>query len=171
MADNRFDLKDTPFEDAGEEIITAAIMGMQEVAVNIMTESLEECPVLSGTLKRSARIQPVEQRGYRFLITMGYGYGDEVNNQGKTADEYAVPVHEILEKKHPPPTKAKFLEDPVVLHAQALGETMRSVIRLAQTNRVWERSSLGTFLPGLSHGRLRTLITHSKWIFPEDLAK
>lgn len=138
------------FVAAGDNLLGQLSAGMDALAAMIMAESLRQCPVDTGTLKSSARVGRVEgwdfafkkgggfQRalrgpGGRFVgaieaapgrdmsLTLGYGYGDEVNPKtNHLASEYAVPVHEIIEAYHEPPTKAKFLEDPVYEHAAVM---------------------------------------------------
>jgi hypothetical protein len=67
----------------------------------VMNESQDQCPVEFGVLKASGRVDdPVETEG-KMSIAMSY------------STNYAVYVHENLEAHHDPPTKAKFLEDPL----------------------------------------------------------
>ena len=118
------------FERAGGFIISGAATGLRDVADAIMEDSLEECPLETGVLRRSARVFPLEGNGKELTVSFGYGYGDEINPIRKLpAAGYAVPVHEIIEHYHEPPTKAKFLEDPVLKHAFTLGATLDKDIR------------------------------------------
>jgi len=97
-----------------------------------MEQSLAEVPKDTLTLMRSARIEPPELSDGSVRVTMGYGYGDEVNPETLLpGSEYAVPVHERTEARHAPPTKAGFLLGPVLEHASELGPTMAASIRIA----------------------------------------
>jgi hypothetical protein len=119
-----------PFENAGARITTGAIDGLAEVAQEIMDQSMMEVPVDFGTLKRSARFSMSETVTGEVEIVMGYGFGDEIEPRRKLpAAGYAVPVHEIMEHEHEPPTKAKFLEDPVLEHAYRLQPVMADKIK------------------------------------------
>lgn len=118
------------FAEAGNEIVNKLKEGMFEFAQDVMKDSLVEVPKESGVLARSARIMPIEETPKSLSITFGYGFGDEVSPEtGYVAAEYAVPVHEILEAIHPPPTKAKYLEDPLLLHAATLDQKLALSIR------------------------------------------
>lgn len=73
----------------------------------IMPDSKEQCPFRTGELRRSATVNPAEDMEVsqgRVVIPFGYG------------TTYAVYVHEMIGSYHEPPTKAKFLEDPVLQH-------------------------------------------------------
>lgn len=131
------------FVEAGQQIITGATLGLLVTAREIMTESLMECPIDTGTLRDSARIEPVEEYGEAVRVRFGYGYGDTPNPiTGHLPSEYAVPVHEILEARHAAPTKAKFLEDPVLGIGPNLGVNMEATIRTITT----KRTAAGTVL-------------------------
>ncbi len=67
----------------------------------------------AGTLRRSARVFAPRRTPNEVTVEFGYGFGEEVNPAGRLAAEYAVPVHERSDLQHEPPTKAKFLEDPL----------------------------------------------------------
>jgi hypothetical protein len=81
-------------------------------ALNVKGESQIECPVNTGLLRGSAY---VERDGDD--IVLGYSMG------------YAVYVHENLEAHHAPPTKAKFLIDPVMRELDALQEQIAERLR------------------------------------------
>jgi hypothetical protein len=147
------------FVDAGDELLGQLRSGLDAFGAMIMAESLIQCPVDTGTLKRSFRIGDVSgwdfafkkgggfQRAVRgkngqfagaieaapggdMSLTLGYGYGDEVNPKtNHLASEYAAPVHEIIEAYHEPPTKAKFLEDPVYEHASLMEPVLAAYMR------------------------------------------
>jgi hypothetical protein len=77
---------------------------VEVIEETIMTESVLECPHDTGTLRRSATVEDpkVNSRG----LSVAFGYGTD----------YAAAVHEVTGNYHKPPTKAKFLEDPVLRH-------------------------------------------------------
>ncbi|MBC7340954.1 MAG: HK97 gp10 family phage protein [Clostridia bacterium] len=80
-------------------------------AEEIMTESKEECPVDTGTLRDSGFVEPDKSR---YRVRVGYGGpATKINPKtGQMSDEYAVIVHEDLNAHHKAGKKAKFLEDP-----------------------------------------------------------
>ena len=83
-----------------------------------------------GVLRRSARVFAPAEAGTEISVLMGYGFGSEVNQEGRIAAAYAVPVHEILHAKHKPPTQAKYLEDPVLAHSGQFGDNLAARISL-----------------------------------------
>jgi hypothetical protein len=126
----RTEQKFGPFENAGMRMEIGMIDGLAAVAQDIMDQSLMEIPVDTGTAKRSARFVMSETVEGEVEIVMGYGFGDEINPVRKLpASGYVVPVHEIMEHEHEPPTKAKFLEDPVLEHAWRLQPVMANKIK------------------------------------------
>lgn len=119
-----------PFANAGGRITSAMADGLAIVAQNIMEQSLIECPVDTGALKRSAKFELAETVTGNISIKMGYGYGSEINPKTRRpVSEYAVPVHEITEAYHAPPTKAKFLEDPLLEQASTIQPFLAAKIR------------------------------------------
>jgi len=85
----------------------------------IMAESAGEVPVRTGQLRRSGTVEDATFGKGRISITFGYN------------TEYAVRVHEDLKMRHKPPTKAKYLEDPVKRHIPDLAQKV-----LAEVNRL-----------------------------------
>lgn len=135
------------FVDAGNELVSRMMAGLDAMGDIIMAESLEQCPIETGTLRRSARVGRLDPggqirgRGNKYIgasgfsgdghVILGYGFGDEINPiTRRPASEYALPVHEIIEAYHKPPTKAKFLEDPVFEHAEMMEPLLASYMRL-----------------------------------------
>ena len=113
------------FTEAGRRLIEGAKAGLYQTGIDIMFLSQIEVPVDTGTLKGSARVNEPEEYVDRVVCTIGYGYGEEINPKtGERAIQYALPVHEILEASHKPPTKAKFLEDPALAYEGAFEKTM-----------------------------------------------
>lgn len=130
--------KTGPFENAGTKITMGMADGLAIVAQNIMEQSLYECPVDTGALKASARFELAQVVTGDIKVQMGYGFGSEVNPKTRRlVSDYAVPVHEILEARHAPPTKAKFLEDPLLEHAHTIEPFLAANIRasLAATGK------------------------------------
>lgn len=90
-----------------------------EVMEDVFAESQTLVPVKTGALRDSGKI--VSKNGFdatgapEVYIT----YGDEVVN-------YAVYVHEDLEKVHQDPTQAKFLETALLHHKKRLSSLVRS---------------------------------------------
>ncbi len=117
------------FTSAGEEIVQATKVGLYKAAIEIMYESQRIVPVDTATLKGSAQVQEPEHVGDRISVTLGYGYGVQVNPKtGQIAAQYAVPVHERLDQYHAPPTQAKYLEQPVLEFIPRFGETIAASI-------------------------------------------
>lgn len=65
-------------------------------------KSQEYCPVDKGDLKASGFLEIRESNSGRIRVEMGYAKGGD--------PYYAVDVHENLEWKHKPPTRAKWLQ-------------------------------------------------------------
>lgn len=74
-------------------------------ATKVFEESQYQVPVDTGALRSSGFITQPYVIGNQVAISIVYG---------QAAAPYALWVHEILEHYHKPPTKAKFLEDPLV---------------------------------------------------------
>ena len=83
-----------------------------------------------GVLRRSARVFAPVTTPNEVSVLMGYGFGSELNREGRIAAAYAVPVHEIAQAHHKPPTKYKYLEDPLFSHASHLAEDIKRNISL-----------------------------------------
>lgn len=121
------------FRRAGEQVIEGLAAGLYQSAIEIMRTSQGEVPVEFAILKASGRVLEPVLEGTTLVCTLGYGYGTEVNpRDGKTAAGYAIPVHERLELKHAPPTKAKYLEDPVLAFIKDYEPTLAASIVRAQ---------------------------------------
>lgn len=121
------------FSAAGDRIIERLKGGMYAAAHDIMAVSEVEVPKDTLTLYGSRFVDVPESNGVTVSVTLGYGRGVEVNPKtGRIAAEYAVPVHEIMEAHHEPPTKAKFLEDPVLAYSGELEGILAAYISRAQ---------------------------------------
>jgi hypothetical protein len=77
---------------------------MEEVSQEIFNESQAQVPVRTGVLKASGHVDPPSILGNDIEVNIGYG---------GAAAQYALFVHENLQAHHTPPTKAKYLEDPM----------------------------------------------------------
>lgn len=73
-------------------------------ATDVFMQSQFEVPVDTGALRSSGYVTQPFIVGNEVAIAIVYG---------QAAAPYALWVHEILEHHHEPPTKAKFLEDPL----------------------------------------------------------
>lgn len=105
-------------------------------AWSIMSDSLEQVPIDTGTLISSAYLgisRRTDLKNYRYGAVLGYGDTEGLAGQvsfgpiewampptnninpknGFQASTYAARVHEDLDMPHPNGGKAKFLEDPV----------------------------------------------------------
>jgi len=116
---------------------SGAKRALKEVAVNIMAQSMSECPIDTGTLVSTSYIEQPIDDGNRVSIKMGYASlaTNKMNpkpdwtGKMRMASEYALVVHETPEYYHPY-GKWKFLEDPVTAHKlafiQILGRELRT---------------------------------------------
>ena len=81
-------------------------IAVQRVFLEILSISKKECPVETGYLRGTGYVsEPVSSYG-QFLISIGYSAG------------YSWWVHELIANYHHPPTKAKFLEEPLQMYAK-----------------------------------------------------
>lgn len=74
------------------------------VVTEAFNESQKEVPVATGMLRGSGDVGIDTSSDAQLIVYIGYG--------GPSAS-YALSVHENLAAHHAPPTKAKYLEDPV----------------------------------------------------------
>lgn len=113
------------FVDAGEKLLQGLAAGLYQAAVDIMFVSQHECPIDTGTLRASGRVNEPVRTLTGIEVTLGYGYGEQVNPEtGELALQYAIPVHERTNVRHEPPTKAKFLEDPALAYTVLFERTL-----------------------------------------------
>lgn len=95
-------------------------------ATKVFEQSQLEVPVDTGALRSSG------------FITQPYIFGNQVAISivyGQAAAPYALWVHEILEYYHEPPTKSKFLEDPLTNSLDAFRAGFRRVLEDAVSGR------------------------------------
>lgn len=103
------------FTRLGENIQDAAGEGVNKGIDLVYDQSQVEVPKETGRLKKSGRKVPRKSTGP--TRSKGVRYGDgALNSQGES---YAAAVHEILKARHDAPTKAKFVEDPLVQNVPA----------------------------------------------------
>lgn len=152
------------FTAAGDAMIDAAIDQMNDFVAEVMVRSRVQVPKDTEVLMNSARpnisetglqeVTPEDElvsprlNGNRVTVTFGYGYGEEQNPKtGRLAGQYALPVHEIYEAKHDPPTKSHFLIDPLLEKAPQFGPDLKLAMQGAEVQgRVSNRVYL--FRPG-----------------------
>lgn len=95
-------------------------------ATKVFEQSQLEVPVDTGALRSSG------------FITQPYIFGNQVAISivyGQAAAPYALWVHEILEYYHEPPTKSKYLEDPLTNSLDAFRAGFRRVLEDAVSGR------------------------------------
>lgn len=95
-------------------------------AAKVFEQSQLEVPVDTGALRSSG------------FITQPYIFGNQVAISivyGQAAAPYALWVHEILEYYHEPPTKSKFLEDPLTNSLEEFRLGFRQVLEDAVSGR------------------------------------
>lgn len=120
-------------ETALEEIYPGLADGLETLANKMLDESQELVPVDTGSLKSSASVEAPEFGSNEISIILGYAIGemgDIVNpDTGRTVNTYAVDVHEQIDVYHAPPTRAKYLEDPVYTDADQMGDYLSIAVR------------------------------------------
>lgn len=92
------------FVDASEEIMLEAMRPTFE-------KSQTYCPVESGRLKKTGYLEVVPFRG-KPRVEIGYGKGQ--NPRNRIGRNYTAYVHEMIDLKHQPPTRAKWLQAAVM---------------------------------------------------------
>lgn len=95
-------------------------------AVKVFEVSQLEVPVDTGALRSSGFITQPFVFGNQVAISIVYG---------QAAAPYALWVHEIMEYYHEPPTKAKFLEDPLTNSLEEFRVGFRQVLEDAVSRR------------------------------------
>ena len=89
---------------------------LSDEANTVLAKSKDECPVLTGTMRRTGTAENPVQTAGKWSVTIGYN------------TTYAEDVHENMRARHKT-GKAKFLEDPV--NAAAPGMADRIARRIA----------------------------------------
>jgi hypothetical protein len=81
-----------------------------------MGESKKICPVKTGYMRGSGYVtEPIIAYG-QILVSIGY------------SAEYSWWVHENLEAHHHPPTKAKFLEEPLQMYSKNIPQAVHDEV-------------------------------------------
>jgi hypothetical protein len=92
-----------------------AASALYQEALRMMAVSQRQVPVRYGILRSTGHVYPPQQRGAAIEVTLAYG---------GPAAPYAWVQHENLDLNHDDPTKAKYLEDPVVAQAQTFSAAL-----------------------------------------------
>jgi hypothetical protein len=91
-----------------------------QAALSIFAESQRIVPVDTGSLRASGHVRPPTKVTGGTEVEIGYG---------GAAAGYALYVHEITTSYHAPPTRAKYLEEPMLEAAGHLEATMTANLR------------------------------------------
>lgn len=119
------------FAKAGQELIAELGGLLEKGAHEVMAEADVLIPKDTETARESARIFPAVNDGATVQVTFGFGFGGARNPKtGNPVDEYIVPLHEILEAHHEPPTSAKFLELPLFAYASQMERELSAELRI-----------------------------------------
>ena len=106
---------------ASAQVLDAAEDALVIEANEDMTEAKGQTPVDTGTLRGSGTVFPVQRRGSKVSVELGFG------GAAGGADGYAVPVHERMGVHHPV-GNAKFLELPVLAGARRFRQRLHDEI-------------------------------------------
>lgn len=106
------------------KMMDAVAGGLRIVGEIIMAQSKAECPVDTNALRSSGHVEPVIRRRKDLIVPLTYG---------GAAAGYAERVHEDPMARHAPPTKSKFLADPVTKNAPLVYKTVARMIRSASS--------------------------------------
>lgn len=99
----------------GAEAAKAAEQGIYQEAQVAFGDSQVEVPVDTGALRASGQVHPPRTEGSWIIVEITYG---------GAASAYAEIVHEDLTAAHAAPTKAKYLETPVMRRVATLGQNI-----------------------------------------------
>jgi hypothetical protein len=125
------------FSDSYEAFREGVEDGLRVAAEEIMAAADVLCPKDTLTLVHSRFIDDVERSATGAKVTIGYGRGTDFNPKtGEHPSEYAVPVHEILNARHAPPTQAKYLETAALAYEPTFGATLRITIEARLVSRI-----------------------------------
>lgn len=101
------------------EIREALVQEVAREGEEIMTESKQLVPVLTGALRASGHVLPVAQTPSGVRLTLAYG---------NSAVKYAIYVHERVELRHPV-GMARFLAVPAEIAAEGMAGRIAAGIR------------------------------------------
>lgn len=108
------------FNNLKKRLEDAAGEAVKDSTDILYDESQIQVPVETGWLKSSGRRIYHSQTGPSRSMGIRYGYPGE----GPNVLDYAAAVHEILKASHKSPTKAKYVEQPLV-------ENIRNYMRVS----------------------------------------
>lgn len=139
--------------------VAAVSAGLKSAAVDIMKVADVYVPKDTETLRNSRMIGDVETTGDALHLTIGFGYGGALNPKtGEHPSQYALPVHEILDARHAPPTQAKYLETAVIEYEPLFGPTISAWITRGERVGFWDDPmgelalSMQNIVPGAGPG-------------------
>lgn len=122
-----YDEADRGLEKLKEELGEAAQDGVDDGTDLLMDESQIQVPKKTGALSGSAEFVEHSNSGPKRSRGVKYGR-TALNDQGES---YAAAVHEILKASHAPPTKAKYVEAPLVENIKTYGRFTAAACRRA----------------------------------------
>lgn len=109
------------------KVISVAKQAVERVSEEIILDAKDQVPKDTRTLLNSTDVEISEEMG---MVTATFGFAvrnDPLNPKNNLrASQYVYTVHEDLSAYHPV-GKAKFLEDPFLTHAPAVGERFQSM--------------------------------------------
>lgn len=88
------------------ELQSLVAAALYEQMLDVMDEAKILCPVKTGALQASGRVNRVQIRGGQITVTLDFGVEPYIH--------YAVEQHENLSLNHQPGKQAKFLEQPAL---------------------------------------------------------
>lgn len=92
-------------QSADDQAAHLAAAGLYQEGLKMMAISQRQVPVRWGVLRSTGHVYPPQQHGKAVEVVLAYG---------GPAAPYAWVQHENLDLRHDDPTKAKYLEDPVL---------------------------------------------------------
>lgn len=117
--------------EAGPSASLLAATALYQEGLKMMAVSQRQVPVRWGILRSTGHVYPPTQRGRAVEVVLAYG---------GPAAPYAWVQHENLDLRHDEPTKAKYLEDPVMdrrdAFADAVNKRMRFIFESAREQGV-----------------------------------
>ena len=119
----KVDTTDLKLKEKSREINAMLTRTVQEVIQKVFAESQVLVPVNTGALKASGHVvkEPPSMDGSFVGSYVTYGNGSV---------DYAVKVHEDLEMRHTAPTRAKYLEIPLMQNKSVLESLIRSRLKV-----------------------------------------
>jgi hypothetical protein len=143
------------FTQAGNALVADLLAALETGAEEIMQQAHFLVPKDTETLRESARIFPPTADPGGAGITFGFGFGGAINPKtGNPVDTYTVPVHEILDVYHEPPTQAKFLEEPLFAYAGVMEGKLDAELRITFGERI-RNGVYRTNIPAFGGGYVR----------------